>query len=171
MATNLQLSTFQIENPNELNFVLGHAHFIQTVDDIAEICARHAIPKFGAAFCEASEGHDAEVPGRRVRTEGNDDSLINLAAKNALSIGAGHTFLLFMDGGFPISVLNAIKASPTVCRVYCATSNPTTVVIASLEEHKKGIAGVIDGMTSVAIEDEKDKKARKEFLKMIGYKR
>lgn len=76
-----------------------------------------------------------------------------------------------MDGGFPISVLNAIKASPTVCRVYCATSNPTTVVIASLEEHKKGIAGVIDGMTSVAIEDEKDKKARKEFLKMIGYKR
>lgn len=97
--------------------------------------------------------------------------MVDLAAKNALSIGAGHTFLLFMDGGFPISVLNAIKASPTVCRIFCATANPTTVLLASLEEDRKGIVGVIDGMTSVAIEDEKDKKARKDFLKMIGYKR
>ncbi len=144
---------------------------MQTVDDIAEICARHAIPKFGAAFCEASEGHDPDVPGRRVRTEGNDDELINLAAKNALGIAAGHTFLLFMDGAFPISVLNAIKAAPTVCRVYCATANPTTVLISSLDEDRKGIIGVIDGMTSAAIENEKDTIARKQFLKMIGYKR
>ena len=132
---------------------------------------RSGIPKFGAAFCEASEGHDPDVPGRRVRAEGNDQELIDLAASNALAIGAGHSFLLFMDGAFPISVLNSIKSAPTVCRVICATANPTTVILANQGEGRKGIVGVIDGMTSVAIEDEKDKTKRKEFLKMIGYKR
>lgn len=97
--------------------------------------------------------------------------MIDLATSNALAIGAGHSFLLFMDGAFPISVLNSIKAAPTVCRVICATANPTTVLLASQGEGRKGIVGVIDGMTSVALEDEKDKTKRKEFLKMIGYKR
>jgi len=171
MAANIGTIAVDIENPNELNFILGHAHFIQTVDDLAEICARSAVPKFGVAFCEASGGHEDSAPGRRVRSEGNDKMLVDLAEINALKIGAGHTFIIFMDGAFPISILPLVKNAPTVCRVFCATANPTAVLLAVSGEDRKGIMGVIDGMTSVAIEDEKDKASRKEFLKMIGYKR
>lgn len=138
---------------------------------IRTACCRQGVPKFGVAFCEASEGHDPQVPGRRVRTEGNDADLIKLAAENALNVGAGHSFLIFMDGAFPISILTAVKAAPTVCRVYCATANPTTVIIGEVGEGRRGVMGVIDGATSIAVEDENDKRARKEFLKMIGYKR
>jgi adenosine/AMP kinase len=131
----------------------------------------HSVPKFGVAFCEASQGHDPNVPGRLVRTEGNDDDLVDLAAQNALSLGAGHTFIVFIQGSFPISILNSIKSAPTVCRVYCATANPTTVLLTELEKGRRGILGVVDGMTSIGIESEKDKEYRKNFLRTIGYKR
>lgn len=106
-----------------------------------------------------------------MRFEGNDDDLKQLAANNALKIGAGHTFVLFMDGAFPISILQAVKDAPTVAHVWCATANPTSIMIGSLGEDRKGIMGVIDGQTSVALENDKDRAARKDFLKMIGYKR
>lgn len=131
----------------------------------------HSVPNFGIAFCEASEGHDPTVPGRLVRTEGNNDTLVDLAAQNALSLGAGHTFIVFMQEAFPISILNSIKSAPTVCRVYCATANPTTVLLTELEKGKRGIIGVVDGMTSIGIESDKDKEYRKDFLRKIGYKR
>ena len=96
---------------------------------------------------------------------------MSLAAGNALAIGAGHSFILFIAGAFPISILNAVKAAPTVCRVFAATANPTTVLLAAQGEGRVGVLGVIDGETSVAVEDDSDKRARKDFLKMIGYKR
>ena len=167
----LHIEAIEIQNPSGFNFILGHAHFIQTADDLAEVCARAAVPKFGCAFCEASAGHDESAPGRRVRTEGNDAAMIDLAAQNALSISAGHSFIVFVDGSFPISILNAIKALPSVAHVWAATSNSTSVLVASLGEERKGIMGVIDGLTSVAVENDKDKAARKQFLRDIGYKR
>lgn len=167
----LGLEVVEIYNPEELNFILGHAHFIKTVEDLYEaLVAASPALKFGIAFCEASEGH-GDMAGRRVRFDGNDPKLIEVAKKNALALGAGHTFVVFLDGGFPVSVLNTIKAVPEVCRVHCATANPTAVVLGTLGSDRKGIMGVIDGMISTAYETEEDKTARHSFLRMIGYKR
>lgn len=114
------------------------AHFIKTVEDIYEALIQSSPGiKFGVAFCEASPGYD-DMPGRRVRFDGNDDVLIELAKTNAMAIGAGHSFIVFLgQGNFPVNVLNAIKAVPEVCRIHCATANPTTVVLAKTSDDAK----------------------------------
>ncbi len=160
----MELSLYKIEKPEDTNFILGQSHFIKTVEDIHEVMVS-AVPgiKFGLAFCEAS--------GKcLVRTSGTDPELIALAEKNALAIGAGHSFILFLgDGYYPINVLNAIKNVPEVARVFCATANPTQVVLAQTEQGR-GIMGVIDGFSPFGVEDEDGKNWRKGFLRMIGYK-
>ena len=160
----MNLTTVNIEKPAEMNFVLGQSHFIKTVEDLHEAMV-NAVPgiKFGLAFCEAS--------GKRlVRSSGTDPDLVKLAQKNALAIGAGHSFILFLgDGYFPINVLNAVKMTPEVCRVFCATANPTQVLVAESEQGR-GILGVIDGSAPLGIEDEAEVAWRKGFLRMIGYK-
>lgn len=160
----MNLTTISIEKPEEMNFILGQSHFIKTVEDIHEIMV-NTVPgiKFGLAFCEAS--------GKcLVRSSGTDLELVKLAQKNALAIGAGHSFILFLgEGYYPINVLNAIKMVPEVCRVFCATANPTQVLIAESEQGR-GILGVIDGSSPLGIEDETEISWRKGFLRMIGYK-
>ena len=159
----MELTTLAIENPNELNFILGHSHFIKTVEDIHEaiVCT---VPgaKFGVAFCEAS----MEC---LVRYSGTDDGCIELATQNASALAAGHCFLVFMKDMFPINILNTIKNVPEVTRIYCATANPVEVVLAETEQGR-GILGVIDGLASKGIETEQDIEKRKSFLRMIGYK-
>ncbi|MBU4316732.1 MAG: adenosine-specific kinase [Proteobacteria bacterium] len=159
----MNLATIKIENPKEYNMILGHSHFIKTVEDIHEAMV-NAIPmaKFGVAFCEAS--HDCLV-----RYSGTDDELIELARKNAFALAAGHSFILFMKDAYPVNVLNAIKNVPEVCRVFCATANPVEVIIAETEQGR-GILGVIDGFASKGIETEKDILQRKQLLRAIGYK-
>lgn len=160
----MNLTTVKIEKPITINFVLGQTHFIKTVEDLHETLVS-AVPgiKFGLAFCEAS--------GKcLVRWSGTDDALIELAQKNAMSISAGHSFILFLgDGFFPINVLNAIKVVPEVCRIFCATANPTEVIVAETEQGR-GILGVIDGQKPRGIEGEEDIAWRKDFLRGIGYK-
>ena len=160
----MEFSTVTIEKPLEINFVLGQSHFIKTVEDVHESLVT-SVPgiKFGLAFCEAS--------GKcLVRTTGTDDELIELAVKNALAIGAGHSFILFLgDGFFPINVLNALKMVPEVCRIFCATANPTQVIIAETDQGR-GILGVIDGLKPQGVETKEDVVWRKDFLRMIGYK-
>ena len=160
----MEFSTVTIEKPLEINFVLGQSHFIKTVEDVHETLVT-SVPgiKFGLAFSEAS--------GKcLVRTTGTDDGLIELAAKNALTIGAGHSFILFLgDGFFPINVLNALKMVPEVCRIFCATANPTQVIVAETDQGR-GILGVIDGLSPQEVEANEDVVWRKEFLRMIGYK-
>jgi adenosine/AMP kinase len=160
----MNLTTVTIEKPLETNFILGQSHFIKTVEDIHEVMVSN-VPgiQFGLAFCEAS--------GKcLVRTTGTDESLIEMAQKNALAIGAGHSFILILgDGFFPINVLNAIKMVPEVCRIFCATANPTQVIIAESEQGR-GILGIIDGESPKGVEGEEDKTWRKGFLRMIGYK-
>jgi adenosine/AMP kinase len=155
--------TVKIDNPNELNLIFGMTHFIKSVEDIHEIMVT-TVPgiKFGLAFSEASME-------RLIRTSGTDPELIKLAEDNLLRIGCGHTFLIFLGNAFPINVLNAIKGCPEVCRIFCATANPVEVVIAE-SELGRGVMGVIDGFTPVGIENEENKKVRKEFLRKIGYK-
>jgi len=154
----------KIEKPEEINFILGQAHFIKTVEDMHETMVS-TVPgiKFGIAFCEAS--------GKcLVRWSGTDETMIDLARKNALAIGAGHSFIVFLDNGFyPINVLNAIKALPEVCRVFCATANPVEVLVAETDQGR-GILGVVDGSSPLGIEAEDDIAWRKGFLRMIGYK-
>eukprot|EP00877_Chromochloris_zofingiensis_P006051 jgi/Chrzof1/169/Cz01g05260.t1 len=136
-TASLTLEMVEIDNPTELNFILGHAHFIKTVEDLYEALVQSSTAlKFGIAFNEASEGNPG-MPGRKVRFDGNHDALIELAKKNAMALGAGHTFIVFIDGGFPVNCLNAIKAVPEVCHIYCATANPTKAVIAKLSENEK----------------------------------
>ena len=160
----MHLTTVKIEKPDEINFILGQSHFIKTVEDIYEGMVS-AVPgiKFGVAFCEAS--------GKcLVRSTGTDADLQELAQKNALSIGAGHSFILFLGAGFyPINVLNTIKQLPEVCRIFCATANPVEVILAETETGR-GILGVIDGSRPAGLEGEEDVEWRKGFLRMIGYK-
>lgn len=161
----MELRTIEIINPESLNLILGQSHFIKTVEDIYEILVS-SVPgiKFGLAFCEASGD-------RLVRTEGNDDTLIELAVKNAQSIGAGHSFILFLGQGFfPINVLNQIKAVPEVCRIFCATANPVQVIIAETQQGR-GIMGVIDGGSPLGAEGSDKIKERRELLRRFGYKR
>jgi hypothetical protein len=160
----MELTTVIIEKPLELNFILGQAHFIKSVEDIHEAIV-NSVPnvKFGLAFCEAS--------GKcLIRTSGTDAELVKLAEKNALAIGAGHSFILFLgEGYYPINILNTVKMVPEVCRIFCATANPTEVVVAETEQGR-GILGVIDGFPPQGVEAEEDVVWRKGFLRMIGYK-
>ena len=160
----MELKTVKIEKPEEINFILGQSHFIKTVEDLHEAMVS-AVPgiKFGLAFCEAS--------GKRlVRCSSTDDDMLALAQKNALAIGAGHSFIIFLGPGFfPINVLNAIKSNPLVCNIFTATANPTSVIIAE-EGEGRGIIGVIDGDSPLGIESEEDVAWRIGFLRTIGYK-
>ena len=160
----MELKLVSIEKPDDLNFILGQTHFIKTVEDIHESLVQ-AVPgiKFGLAFCEASGP-------TLIRTSGTDSGLTELASKNALALGAGHTFIIMLGAGFfPLNVLNTIKMVPEVCHIFCATANPTQVVIAESEQGC-GILGVIDGFSPKGIETEADMAHRKDFLRTIGYK-
>ena len=160
---DLELKTVQIEKDEEINFILGQSHFVKTIEDIYEAMV-NAVPnvKFGVAFCEASMQ-------RLLRRAGTDDELIQLAVRNALAIGAGHSFIIMMKDCFPINVLGAVKAVPEVCSIYCATANPTTVIVAEMGE-SRGIIGVLDGKKPLGVEDEKHENERKEILRKFGYK-
>jgi len=160
---SMELSVVTIEKPESTNFILGQSHFIKTVEDIYEaVVQTNPQMKFGLGFCESSGP-------ALVRWVGNDASLIELAKKNALALSCGHCFVLFLENGFPVNVLNAIKNLPEVCHIYCATANPAEVVIAETNQGR-GILGVIDGVRSKGVETEKDVAKRKEFLRTIGYK-
>ncbi len=160
----MDLTTVKIEKPNTINFILGQTHFIKSVEDIHETLVS-AVPgiKFGLAFCEAS--------GKcLVRWSGTDPDMIDLAQKNAMSISAGHSFILLLgDGFYPINVLNALKMIPEVCHIFCATANPSEVIVVETDQGR-GIMGVIDGQRPLGIEGEEDITWRKDFLRQIGYK-
>ncbi len=159
----MELKIVKIEKPDNINFILGQAHFIKTVEDLYEaIVTTQPHLKFGIAFCESSGP-------ALVRWAGNDEAMIELAKKNALNLSAGHSFIIFMDNGYPINILNAVKMVPEVCRIFCATANPVEVIIAETEQGR-GILGVIDGVKTKGIEGEEDIQKRKEFLRKIGYK-
>jgi adenosine/AMP kinase len=159
----LELKLVKIEVSKDCNMVLGSAHFIKTVEDLYE-ALKNAAPdiKFGIGFCESSGPC-------LVRTEGNDSELQALASKYAFQLACGHSFIIFMRNAYPINVLDKIKQVPEVCTIHAATANPLEVVIAETEQGR-GILGVIDGFKSKGIETEVDIKARREFLRKIGYK-
>jgi adenosine/AMP kinase len=159
----MDIKTVKIDKPEDMNFILGQSHFIKTVEDIHEaIISTAPQMKFGVAFCESSGP-------ALVRFSGNSDALIELAKTNALQIAAGHSFIIFMENGFPVNILNTIKAVPEVCRIFCATGNPVEVVIAETSSGR-GILGVIDGIRTRGVETEADIRWRKDFLRRIGYK-
>jgi len=160
----MNIEQYDLKIPEGCNIILGHAHFIKTVDDLYEtIVAQSTSVKFGVAFSEASQD-------RLVRVEGNNDELKKLAADALLGIGCGHTFIIFMRDAFPINFLGAIKAVPEVCRIICATANPLKVLIARSEQGG-GIVGVIDGASPSGVETAEHVEKRRQFLKNIGYKR
>ncbi|MFA5611731.1 MAG: adenosine-specific kinase [Anaerolineaceae bacterium] len=153
-----------IKKPEDINFIFGQSHFIKTVEDVHEMLVT-SIPgvKFGLAFCEASGP-------RLVRWTGNDEDLIELATENALRIGAGHSFILFLgEGFFPINILPNLKRIPEIVNIFCATSNPTEVVLLQTEQGR-AVLGVVDGGSPSGIETEQEIAARKSFLRKIGYK-
>ena len=165
---SLELKIVPIEKPEPINFILGQTHFIKSVEDLHEALVT-AVPgiKFGLAFCEAS--------GKAlIRWSGTDEAMIALAKTNAQAIGAGHSFLIFLGEGFyPINVLNAVKAVPEVVHIYCATANPTQVIVADVVTETgqgRAILGVVDGVSPKGVEGEEDIAWRKGFLRMIGYK-
>jgi adenosine/AMP kinase len=160
----MEMQIVPIEKPEAVNFILGQAHFIKTVEDVHEALV-NAVPgiKFGVAFCEAS--------GKcLIRFSGTDEAMIALAKKNALAIGAGHSFIVFLaEGFFPVNVLNAVKSVPEVARIFCATANPVEVLVAQTGQGR-GILGVVDGSAPQGIEGAEDIAWRRDFLRKIGYK-
>jgi len=160
----MELKTVRMEFPEDANIIIGQTHFIKTAEDLYEVMVS-TVPnaKFGLAFNEASGPC-------LVRAEGNDSELKALAIKNVKAIGAGHVFVIILKDAFPINVLNAIKNCPEVCSIFCATANPVEVIIAQTDLGR-GVLGVIDGNSPKGVETDKDIQERKEFLRMIGYKK
>jgi adenosine/AMP kinase len=159
----MNIEAVRVDKPTDLNVIIGQSHFIKTVEDLHEALvgvSQHL--RFGIGFCEASGD-------RLVRTSGNDDELVQLAAANAEAIGAGHSFVVLLRDGFPVNVLNQIKAVPEVCAVFCATANAVDVLVA-VGEGGRGVVGVIDGEPPVGVETDADKENRHALLRRIGYK-
>ncbi|MFH1008540.1 MAG: adenosine-specific kinase [Candidatus Latescibacterota bacterium] len=159
----MELKTVQMEIPEGANIIVGQAHFIKTAEDLCEVLV-NAVPEiqFGLAFCEASGPC-------LIRAEGNDDELTAAAIGNAQALGAGHTFVVLIRNAFPVNVLNGIKACREVCSVFCATANPVQAVVFETEQGR-GVLGVIDGSSPKGVETGEDLKARRAFLRTIGYK-
>jgi len=159
----MEIKAIPVEIPEGSNIIIGHSHFIKTVEDLYEIIVGTSPQvKFGIAFCEASGPC-------LIRVAGNEKNLAETATKNAQDIAAGHSFVILLKEAFPINFLNAIKQCQEVCTIYCATANPVQVIVAETEQGR-GILGVIDGFSPKGVESESDVKARKEFLRKIGYK-
>lgn len=159
----VELKVVKINKPDDVNMILGQSHFIKTVEDLYEVLVSN-VPgiKFGLGFVESSGSC-------KIRSEGNDPELKKLAEINALEIGAGHSFIVFLRQAYPINVLNAIKAIPEVCSIYCATANPAEIIIAETDMGR-GILGVIDGLKPKGVESAQDIAWRKDLLRKIGYK-
>ncbi len=159
----MELKLVKIKKPDEVNLILGQSHFIKTAEDLYEALVNN-VPgiKFGLGFVESSGAC-------KIRCEGTDAELKKLAAENALEIGAGHSFIIFLKSTYPINVLNALKCVPEVCNIYCATANAVEVIIAETAAGR-GILGVIDGAKPKGLESDSDIAWRKEFLRKVGYK-
>lgn len=159
----VKLLAVPVKKPDEMNVILGTSHFIKTMEDIPEAIANAGGSiRYGLAFCEGSGP-------RLIRTEGNDQNLVDLAVGCAEDVAAGHFFSLFIEDGFPVNVLNSIKLTPEVCTVHCATANPVTVIVAETGEGR-GVMGVVDGGSPRGVEDREDVKKRRDLLRDLGYK-
>jgi len=159
----LELHAIKIDKPESANVIVGQSHFIKTVEDLHETLTG-AVPgiEFGLAFCEASSP-------ALVRVSGTSEELVRQAQANALALSAGHVFVILLGNAFPINVLNAIKAVPEVCSIFCATANPVEIIVAETGQGR-GVIGVIDGMKPQGVESEKDIAERKGLLRRFGYK-
>ncbi len=160
----MEIKNIGLTVPENSNIIVGQSHFIKTAEDIYEILTTSCPHcRFGVAFCEASGPC-------LIRVEGNDEELKRTAAENAITMGAGHTFVVLLRDAYPINVLNAIKGCSEVCHIFCATANPLEIVVAETDQGR-GVLGVVDGFSPKGVETEADAKARREFLRKIGYKR
>jgi len=159
----MDLLTVPIQKPDDVNLILGQAHFIKTVEDLHEALAG-SVPgiQFGVAFCESSGP-------ALVRASGTSPEMVDLAKSNALRLAAGHAFLIFLKNAYPVNVLNAVKAVPEVCGIFCATANPVEVILAETEQGR-GVMGVVDGVKTRGFESESDVAERKALLRKFGYK-
>jgi adenosine/AMP kinase len=159
----MEVITVPIDKPEDMNVIIGQSHFIKSVEDLHEALAGVGPQlRFGLAFNEASGPC-------LVRKSGNEDELIRIAVVNAERIAAGHVFVIALQGGFPISVLNGVKAVPEVCSIYCATANPVEVIVAETDLGRS-VLGVVDGRPPAGVESDDDVVARKSLLRQIGYK-
>jgi adenosine/AMP kinase len=159
----MELDIVRVDKPEDMNVIVGQAHFIKTIEDVHEALAGVSSQlRFGIAFCEASGPC-------LVRRSGNDGALVELATKNAVAVAAGHCFMVFLEDGYPINVLNALKRVPEVCGIFCATANPVELIVATTELGR-GIIGVIDGLPPRGVETDLDVADRKQLLRTIGYK-
>jgi adenosine/AMP kinase len=159
----MEVEVVRIDKPEDMNVIIGQAHFIKTIEDVHEALAG-ANPqlRFGVAFCEASGPC-------LIRWSGNDDRLVELATRNARTVAAGHSFVVLLENGYPVNVLNALKQVPEVCSIFCATANPVEVIVGRTGLGR-GIVGVIDGLAPRGVQTETDVADRKRLLRAIGYK-
>lgn len=160
----MDLQAIPLEIPQDGNIIVGHSHFIKTVEDLYEAIV-NTVPgiKFGIAFNEASGAC-------LTRVDGNDPDLIANATRNAQALAAGHAFVIAIRDGYPINILGRIREIPEMCGIFCATANPVEVIVAQTDQGR-GILGVIDGGSPRGIETDADREWRHTLLRKIGYKR
>lgn len=159
----MEIKVIKLKNPKEYNVIIGQSHFIKTVEDLYEaLITTSPSIKFGIAFNESSGP-------RLIRYVGNEDELIELAKENAMNIGAGHLFIIFLKDSYPINVLNRIKMVQEVVNIYAASSNQMEIVVLETDQGR-GVLGVIDGGSPLGFEDDNEINKRKELLRRIGYK-
>ena len=159
----MELEVVPIQKPEDVNVIIGQSHFIKTVEDVHEALAGNSPHlRFGVAFCESSGP-------RLVRRSGNDEALVQLAVRAATAIAAGHVLVVFLRDGFPVNVLNALKAVPELCTIFCATANRVEVIVAHTDAGR-GVIGIVDGQPPLGVESEHDVEERKELLRRFGYK-
>jgi uncharacterized protein len=159
----MELLAIRLDIPKDANLILGQSHFIKTVEDLYET-VMNTVPgaKFAVAFNEASGPC-------LVRAESNDEELRSAAIANAQTIGAGHAFVLLIRQAYPINLLSRIRDCFEVCTIFCATANPVQVILTQTEQGR-AVLGVVDGSPPKGVEGPEDAKARRSFLRKIGYK-
>ena len=159
----MELLSVRMNVPENANLILGQSHFIKTAEDLYEVVV-NTVPgaKFAVAFNEASGPC-------LIRVEGNDDELRAAAISNALSLGAGHAFVLLIRQAYPINLLGRVRDCFEVCAIFCATANPVEAIVIQTEQGR-GILGVIDGSSPKGVEGPEDARSRHEFVRKIGYK-
>ncbi len=159
----MELKVVKVDIPADCNIIIGHSHFIKTVEDLHEIMVGISPQvKFGIAFAESSGPC-------LIRVTGNDETLQQTATRNAQAIAAGHTFVILLKDAYPINFLNAIKQCQEVCTIHCATANPVEVIVAETEQGR-AVLGVVDGSSPKGVEGPDEVQARHEILRRFGYK-
>ena len=161
---DMELSVVPIDKPDDVNVIVGQAHFIKTVEDLHEALVGTSPAPALRPRVLRGVGPAAGAPRPATTTSSS-----SWRSRNALAIGAGHVVRDPPARGLPGERPQPGQAGARGVPIYCATANPVEVLVAETEPGR-GVVGVIDGAPPLGVETDADVTARKSLLRAIGYK-